>query len=249
MKKSQLFAILALWALLMPVNLVTKDPSKSFFGGLPWWAWIGLALLLVVTGVAFAVRDSRRARLLLEEPLPPKREEDDGRIKLTREQLQKYDPDGPSYPHPVVITERCIGCHACVDACPHDVLAIVNGISTPVAPDQCMEDTSCQVECPVNPKACIVVNTNKKIPPRKVPNRDAKFMTDVPGCFIIGDRRDGLRKVHPRGASQRRSRRIESQRRSRDHRHRPRRTLRRNHGAATRPLIRRHRAGQGARDD
>jgi thioredoxin reductase (NADPH) len=187
MKKSQLFAILALWALLMPVNLVTKDPSKSFFGGLPWWAWIGLALLLVVTGVAFAVRDSRRARLLLEEPLPPKPEEDDGRIKLTREQLQKYDPDGPSYPHPVVITERCIGCHACVDACPHDVLAIVNGISTPVAPDQCMEDTSCQVECPVNPKACIVVNTNKKIPPRKVPNRDAKFMTDVPGCFIIGD--------------------------------------------------------------
>jgi len=50
-----------------------------------------------------------------------------------------------------------------------------------------MEDTSCQVECPVNPKACIVVNTTKKIPPRKVPGRDAKFMTDVPGCYIIGD--------------------------------------------------------------
>jgi thioredoxin reductase len=50
-----------------------------------------------------------------------------------------------------------------------------------------MEDTSCQVECPVNPKACIVVNTTKKIPPRKVPNRDAAFMTDVPGCYIIGD--------------------------------------------------------------
>src|SRR5436305_1945471 len=187
MKKSQLFVILAIWALLMPINLVTKDPSKSFFGGLPWWGWVSLGLLLVVTGVAFAVRDSRRARVLLEEPLPPKPEVDDGRIKLTPEQLAKYDPDGPSYPHPVVITERCIGCHACVDACPHDVLAIVNGISTPVAPDQCMEDTSCQVECPVNPKACIVVNTNKKIPPRKVPNRDAKFMTDAPGCYIIGD--------------------------------------------------------------
>jgi len=50
-----------------------------------------------------------------------------------------------------------------------------------------MEDTSCQVECPVNPKACIVVNTTKKIPPRKVPNRDARFMTDVPGCYIVGD--------------------------------------------------------------
>jgi thioredoxin reductase len=187
MKKSQLFVILALWGLLVPINLVTKDPSKSFFGGLPWWGWAGTGLFLLVVGFSFALRDSRRARLLLEEPLPPKASEDDGRIKLTKEQLEQYDPDGPSYPHPVIITERCIGCHACVDACPHDVLAIAGGVSTPIARDQCMEDTSCQVECPVNPKACIVVNTTKKIPPRKVPNRDAKFMTDVPGCFIIGD--------------------------------------------------------------
>jgi thioredoxin reductase len=187
MKKSQLFVIIALLALLSAVNLLTQDPSKSFFGGLPWWGWAGTGLFLLVAGVTFALRDSRRARLLLEEPLPPAPNEDDGRIKLTKEQLEKYDPDGPSYPHPVVITERCIGCHACVDACPHDVLAIVGGVATPVARDQCMEDTACQVECPVNPKACIVVNTTKKIPPRKVPNRDARFMTNVPGCFIIGD--------------------------------------------------------------
>src|SRR5215218_4937655 len=187
MKRSQLLVILALLSVLAAVNLFTADPSKSFFGGLPWWGWAAVALLLLLLGVLFALRDSRRARLLLEEPLPPRPEEDDGRIKLSREQLEQYDPEGPSYPHPVIITERCIGCHACVDACPHDVLAIVGGIATPVARDQCMEDTACQVECPVNPKACIVVNTTKKIPPRKVPNRDARFMTDVPGCFIIGD--------------------------------------------------------------
>ncbi len=187
MKKSQLFVIIALLSLLAAVNLLTQDPSKSFFGGLPWWGWTGTGLFLLVTGVTFALRDSRRARLLLEEPLPPAPDEDDGRIKLTKEQLEQYDPEGPSYPHPVVITERCIGCHACVDACPHDVLAIVGGVATPVARDQCMEDTACQVECPVNPKACIVVNTTKRIPPRKVPNRDARFMTNVPGCFIIGD--------------------------------------------------------------
>lgn len=187
MKRSQLLVILALLSMLAAVNLFTADPSKSFFGGLPWWGWASVALFLLLIAVAFAVRDARRARLLLEEPLPPQPEEEDGRIKLTQEQLERYDPDGPSYPHPVVITERCIGCHACVDACPHDVLAIVGGVATPVASDQCMEDTSCQVECPVNPKACIVVNTTKKIPPRKVPNRDARFMTDVSGCFIVGD--------------------------------------------------------------
>src|SRR5205085_9275151 len=187
MKRSQLFVILALLSLLVPINLATNDPSKGFFGGLPWWGWAGVGLFLLIIGVSFALRDARRARLLLEEPLPPKPTEDDGRIKLTKEELEKYDPDGPTYPHPVIITERCIGCHACVDACPHDVLAIVKGIATPVARDQCMEDTACQVECPVNPKACIVVNTTKKIPPRKVPNRDARFMTNVAGCYIVGD--------------------------------------------------------------
>ncbi|HEV2861097.1 MAG TPA: NAD(P)-binding domain-containing protein [Pyrinomonadaceae bacterium] len=187
MKKAQLFVILALLALLLAFNQATQDPSKSFFGGLPWWGWSVMGLLLLLLGVSFAINDARRARLLLEEPLPKEEEEDDGRIMLTPEQLEKYDPDGPSYPHPVVITERCIGCHACVDACPHDVLAIVGGVSVPVARDQCMEDTACQVECPVNPKACIVVNTTKKIPPRKVPNRDARFMTNVPGCYIVGD--------------------------------------------------------------
>ncbi|MGI9106326.1 MAG: NAD(P)-binding domain-containing protein [Pyrinomonadaceae bacterium] len=189
MKKSQLLIILALTILLLALNLMTRDDfgGKSYFGGLPWFGWAGISLFLIAVGIGFALRDAARARRLLEEPLPVEKTSESERIQLSRELLEKYDPDGPNYPHPVIVTERCIGCHACVDACPHDVLAIVNGFATPIASDQCMEDTSCQVECPVNPKACIVVNTNKKIPPRKVPTRDAAFMTNVPGCYIIGD--------------------------------------------------------------
>lgn len=186
MKKSQLFITLALMALLVGVNQYSQDPSKKFFGGLPWWGWALIAGFLLIVSVIFALRDSRRARLLLEEP-PAEKKVERTSEQITEEQRQMYDPDGPDYPHPVIIKDRCIGCHACVDACPHDVLAIVNNISSPIAPDQCMEDTACQVECPVNPKACIVVNTKKKIKPRPVPNRDATFMTDQPGCFIIGD--------------------------------------------------------------
>ncbi len=189
MKKSQLLIILALTVLLLALNLLTRDEfgGKAYFGGLPWWGWAGISLFLLVVGVAFALRDAARARQLLEEPLADKKDDEDDRIFLSKELLEKYDPDGPNYPHPVIVAERCIGCHACVDACPHDVLAIVNGISTPIARDQCMEDTSCQVECPVNPKACIVVNTTKKIMPRKVPARNASFETNVAGCYIIGD--------------------------------------------------------------
>ncbi|HZH89839.1 MAG TPA: NAD(P)-binding domain-containing protein [Pyrinomonadaceae bacterium] len=189
MKKSQLFIILALTALLLAINLFTRDDfaGKAYFGGLPWFGWAGMSLTLILVGLGFALRDARRARLLLEEPRAQDKGEETANAQLTPALIEKYDPDGATYPHPVIVTERCIGCHACVDACPHDVLAIVGGVAKSIASAQCMEDTSCQVECPVNPKACIVINTSKKIPPRKVPTRDATFMTNVPGCYIIGD--------------------------------------------------------------
>src|ERR671913_498213 len=101
-----------------------------------------LIIILALLGVLIAIN-------LLSGEHAGAKEVSGGRIQLTPEQIEKYDKNGPAYPHPVIITERCIGCHACVEACPHDVLAIVNGVATPVARDQCMEDTACQVECPV----------------------------------------------------------------------------------------------------
>ena len=173
--------------MLLAINLISEDKTKSYFGGLPWYGWAGISVFLVVAGFGFAWRDAERARRLLEEPVVPQKDDSDQVSRISKEDLERLDPDRPDYPHPVIFPERCIGCHACVDACPHDVLAIVNGIASPVASDQCMEDTACQVECPVNPKACIVVNTTKKIKPRPVPVRDPSFMTNVPGVYIIGD--------------------------------------------------------------
>lgn len=188
MNKSQFLIIIILVFLLLAINQLSPDGfGKGYFGGLPWYGWASVSLVLVLLGLSFALRDQLRERRLLEEALPQKDERDAQSNLISPSDLERLDPDGPDYPHPVIFPERCIGCHACVEACPHDVLAIVNGIATPVARDQCMEDTSCQVECPVNPKACIVVNTTKKIPPRKAPVRDPSFMTNVPGCYIIGD--------------------------------------------------------------
>ncbi|MFN2456039.1 MAG: NAD(P)-binding domain-containing protein [Pyrinomonadaceae bacterium] len=188
MKKSQIIIVVALLFLLLAINLLTggNNLGRDYFGGLPWYGWGGITAVLAIVGIAFAMRDAARTRHFIEEP-PPEIKAHDGNGLVSAEDLERIDPDGPNYPHPVIFPERCIGCHACVEACPHDVLAIVNGISTPIARDQCMEDTACQVECPVSPKACIVVNTTKIIPPRKVPKRDPTFMTDAKGCYIIGD--------------------------------------------------------------
>jgi len=187
MRKSQLFLIIALLGMLLGISLISNDLSKAYFGGLPWYGWAGVSIFLVIVGFGLALRDANRARRLLEEPVKPRGDENERVSLISEEDLLRLDPGAPDYPHPVIFPERCIGCHACVDACPHDVLAIVNGIASPVARDQCVEDTSCQVECPVNPKACIVINTTKKIKPRPVPTRDPSFMTNVPGCYIIGD--------------------------------------------------------------
>ena len=187
MRKSQLLIIITLLTMLLAINLISEDKSKSYFGGLPWYGWAGVSVFLAIAGFWFAIRDAERARRLLEEPVASPQAANDQVFLISKEDLERLAPDAPDYPHPVIFPERCIGCHACVDACPHDVLAIVNGIASPVARDQCMEDTACQVECPVSPKACIVINTTKRIKPRPVPVRDPSFMTNVPGCYIIGD--------------------------------------------------------------
>ena len=157
-------------------------------GGLPLYFW-GAALLVVpLLGlVALAANTIRRGRFMGAAKAGSTIENEVESAGVRFVDLARMKAEGPAYPHPVIDPILCIGCHACVEACPHDVLAIVNGVSTPIALDQCMEDTGCTVECPTSPKACIVINGTKKIPPRKVPARNQRLMTNVPGIYMIGD--------------------------------------------------------------
>jgi thioredoxin reductase (NADPH) len=163
--------------------------ALASIGGLPWYGWAALAGVLPVAGVAvMAAGTVRRKRLLYNTGADVKTNDKEVSKALAGAfDLEKLKEEEAPYPHPVINSLTCIGCHACVEACPHDVLAIVNGISTPINPDQCMEDTSCQVECPTNPKSCVVINTKKVIPLRKVPARDQRFKTNVEGVYLIGD--------------------------------------------------------------
>ncbi len=190
MKFFHIFVCLVLVSFLIWLNRVFVPADAVVYGGLSWIGWASIVLVGMGIGLLAIFNDSSRAvgffRIRDEKVSPPTKIRTLSGGELAELGLDKYR--GPSYPHPVIFPERCIGCQACVDACPHDVLAIVDGTAAAVAPDLCMEDTACQAECPVNPKACIIINTAKDVRSMPTPTRDgATFETNVPGCYLIGD--------------------------------------------------------------
>jgi thioredoxin reductase len=190
MKALNLIICLALLGLLIWINQTLVTDQTITYGGLSWIGWVSILGITVVVGFIAIFNDSTRAASFFkardDNAPPPVTVRTLSSTELKELGYDKYR--GPSYPHPVIFPERCIGCQACVDACPHDVLAIVDGTAAAVAPDLCMEDTACQAECPVNPKACIIINTAKEVRSMPTPTRDgASYETNVTGCYIIGD--------------------------------------------------------------
>lgn len=190
MKILHILLCIGVIALLIWLNQMYVPDEATAFGGLSWIGWLSIVTVGFLIGFLVIVNDSARAfgffRARDKEAAAPVNIRTLNSEELKELGLDKYR--GPSYPHPVIFPDRCIGCQACVDACPHDVLAIVDGRASAVAPDLCMEDTACQAECPVNPKACIIINTAKDVRSMPTPTRDgATYQTNVSGCFIIGD--------------------------------------------------------------
>lgn len=93
--------------------------------------------------------------------------------------------DRPTAQFPFVDATWCIGCGACVSACPEgDVLGIVGGTATVINGLRCVGHGLCEAACPVG---AIEVGLGDLKSRTDLPRLEPDFETSIPGVFVAGE--------------------------------------------------------------
>lgn len=92
--------------------------------------------------------------------------------------------DKPVAQHPLIDQTRCIGCAACVIACPEHALGIIEGIAELVHPGKCVGHGLCAEACPVS-GIKIVLDPAKST--AELPRLDESYQSNIPNLYLIGE--------------------------------------------------------------
>ncbi|MGA8042644.1 MAG: NAD(P)-binding domain-containing protein [Terracidiphilus sp.] len=93
--------------------------------------------------------------------------------------------EGPKAQHPQIHTDSCIGCGACVLACPEgDVLGLIEGKATIINGHKCIGHGLCAEECPVG---AITMVMAKPSAGADMPVMSEEYETSVKNLFIAGE--------------------------------------------------------------
>jgi putative YpdA family bacillithiol system oxidoreductase len=105
-----------------------------------------------------------------------------------REKLHQMKITGlqeASMVHPQIDAMQCIGCAACVRACPEgEVLGIIEGKATLIHGAKCIGHGLCAEACPVGAIELLMAKPGRNA---DLPVIDAKYETNVKGMYIIGE--------------------------------------------------------------
>src|SRR5271168_3111467 len=94
----------------------------------------------------------------------------------------------PASLHPLIDPAKCLGCGACVKACPeqphHEVLGLINGKAVLVGPTDCIGHGACKVVCPFD-AITLVFGTERR--GLDIPVLKPNFESNVPGIYVAGE--------------------------------------------------------------
>ncbi len=93
--------------------------------------------------------------------------------------------DGPRAQHPKIDVSNCIGCGACILACPEgDVLGLLAGKAAIVNGHKCIGHGLCADACPVGAIEIVIASPSMAA---DLPVLNSELETNVPGLFIVGE--------------------------------------------------------------
>ena len=94
----------------------------------------------------------------------------------------------PASLHPIIDHNLCIGCGACVAACPeqpeHQVLGMIGRKANLIGPTDCIGHGACAIVCPVDAITLVFGTEQRGV---DIPQVQPNFETNVPGIFIAGE--------------------------------------------------------------
>ena len=91
----------------------------------------------------------------------------------------------PASLHPLIDEARCLGCGACVPACPEGtVLGLINGKAVLIEPTQCIGHGACKAACPFDAISLVIGTETRGV---DLPVVGPDFQTDVDGLYVAGE--------------------------------------------------------------
>ena len=112
----------------------------------------------------------------------------EGRHRQTLEDTVAAGMTEPASLHPLINDSKCLGCGACVTACPetshHDVLGLINGKAVLIGPTDCIGHGACKTACPFDAITLVFGTARRGL---DIPLLQPNFESNVPGIYVAGE--------------------------------------------------------------